>query len=72
MVRLSRGLDPSIFENIDIQPYWTFEDVCKLAIKLEKHSKNKSVFGSSYTMSTVPPKPYSTIKPDNTSKLDGH
>jgi len=40
-----------------------------LAIKVEKYSKNKRVFGGSYTKPTVPPKP-SSLKPDSTSKGD--
>ncbi|PKI48455.1 hypothetical protein CRG98_031160 [Punica granatum] len=27
---------------VQLQPYWTFEDVCKLAIRVEKQSKEKS------------------------------
>jgi len=68
MVRFLKGLDPNIDEKVDIQPYWTFEDVCKLAIKVKKYSKNKRTFGSSYTKPTAPPKPYSTSKPNITPK----
>ena len=28
MVRFLRGLEPNIAENVDIQPYWSFEEVC--------------------------------------------
>jgi len=34
-----RGLEASIAEKVDIQPYWSFEDVRKLAIRVEKYSK---------------------------------
>jgi len=32
MVRFLKGLDKSIAEKVDLQPYLSFEDVCKLAI----------------------------------------
>jgi len=41
MARFLRGLEPSIAEKVDIQPYWYFEDVCKQAIKVEKYLKGK-------------------------------
>ena len=41
MARFLRGLEPSIAEKVDIQPHWSFEDVCKRAIKVEKYSKGK-------------------------------
>jgi len=36
MARFLRGLDPAIAEKVDLQPFWSFEDLCKLAIKVEK------------------------------------
>lgn len=49
VVRFLKGLHQSIAEKVDLQPYWSFEDVCKLAIKVEKYSKNKEPFTSSYS-----------------------
>ena len=72
MVRFLNGLKPSIMEKVDIQHYWMFEDVCKLAIKVEKYSKNKEVYGSSYTKLTVPPKRYSSPNLNNTPRGDGN
>ena len=63
MPRFLRGLEPSINERVDIQPYWSFEDVCKLAIKVENYSKGIRLFGSSYTKLTTPPKPHIPSKP---------
>ena len=68
MARFLRGLKPSIAEKVDIQPYWSFEDVCKLAIKVEKYSKGKRLFGSSYTKPTAPPKPFVPLKLEVTPK----
>ena len=38
MARFLRETDPIIVEQVKLQAYWTFEDVCKLAIKFEKRS----------------------------------
>jgi len=62
MPRFLRGLELSIVEKVDIQPYWSFEDVRKLTIKMEKYSKGKRLFGSSYTKPTAPPKPFISLK----------
>jgi len=62
MVRFFRGLNPSITEKVGIQPYWTFEDECKVATKMKKYSKNKRAFTSLYPKPNVPPKVYSTPK----------
>ncbi|GKB11842.1 reverse transcriptase domain-containing protein [Tanacetum coccineum] len=35
-------LKPEIADNVSLQPYWTYTDVCKLALKVEKHIKAKS------------------------------
>ena len=62
MVRFLRVLEPSIAEKLDIQLYWSVEDVSKLAIKLEIYSKGKRIFGSLYTKPTAPPKPFISLK----------
>ena len=41
MPRFIKGLDPGIAEKVDLQPYWSLEDLCKLAIKVENYSKGK-------------------------------
>jgi len=68
MARFLRGLKPSIAEKVDIQLYWSFEDVCKLSIKVEKYPKGKRQFGSSYIKPTASPKPYTPSKPEVTPK----
>jgi len=62
-VRFLRGLDQGIAKKVDLQPYWSFEDVCKLAIKVERYSKNKKPFTNSYSHPNPPPKPYTSLKP---------
>jgi len=49
IIRFLKGLDQSIAKKDNLQPYWGFEDVCKLAIKVEKYSKNKKPYTSSYS-----------------------
>jgi len=71
MARFLRGLEPSIAEKVDIQPYWSFKNVCNLAIKVEKYSKGKRLFCSSYTKPTTPPKPFVPSKPEVTPKEAG-
>ena len=69
MAKFLRGFEPSITEKVDIQPYWSFKDVCKLAVKVEKYSKGKRVFNISYSKPTIPLKPYVTSKPKLAPKV---
>jgi len=48
MVRSIKGLDPSIAKKVELQPCWTFEDMCKLAIKVKKYSNHKGPFSGTY------------------------
>jgi len=68
MARFIRGLDPNLAEKVDIQPYWCFEDVCKLAIKVEKHSKRRGVFNHPHTNPAAPLKPNVPTKPEPTPR----
>ncbi|GJZ71232.1 hypothetical protein Tco_0635083 [Tanacetum coccineum] len=34
-------LKPEIADTVSLQPYWTYTDVCRLALKVEKHIKVK-------------------------------
>jgi len=45
--------------------------LCKLAIKVEKYSKGKRVFGGSFVKTTAPLKPFSPLKPETTPKEPG-
>jgi len=63
MIIFLMGLEPSIVEKVNIQPYLPFEDVCKLAIKVEKYSKGKRLFGDTYTRPFAPRKLYTPSKP---------
>ena len=71
MARFLRGLEPSIAEKVDIESYWSFEDVCKLAIKVEKHSKRKGLFDHPHTKPAAPLNPSTPSKPDPTPREAG-
>ncbi|GKC06370.1 hypothetical protein Tco_0997980 [Tanacetum coccineum] len=52
-------LKPEIADIVSLQPYWTYTDVCRLALKVEKHIKAKSKGSTSrFTppTRTAPPK----------------
>ena len=34
--RFFKGLNPAILGKAEVQPFWTFEDAYKLAVKVEK------------------------------------
>ena len=72
MARFIRGLQSNIAEKVDLQPYWSFEDVCKLAIKVEKYSKGKRLFGSPFAKPNAPPKLFGSSKPETTPKETGN
>ncbi|GJU40919.1 reverse transcriptase domain-containing protein [Tanacetum coccineum] len=49
-------LKPEIADIVSLQPYWTYTDVCKLALKVEKHIKAKSKGSNSrFTSRYTPP-----------------
>ncbi|GAV90675.1 hypothetical protein CFOL_v3_34081 [Cephalotus follicularis] len=50
IARFLRGLNHEITNIVELQPYCTFEDVCKLAIKVEKQNKGtKSLATRTYS-----------------------
>ncbi|KAD3336751.1 hypothetical protein E3N88_32270 [Mikania micrantha] len=42
IARFLGALRPEISDIVQLQPYWTFNDVCQLALKVEKQLRNKS------------------------------
>jgi len=72
MARFLKGLDPGIAEKVDLQPHWSLEDLCKLAIKVEKYSKGKKTFGGSFVKPTTPFKPFTAHKPEVTPNESGN
>ena len=62
MIRFLKGLDQSIVEKVDLEPYYSFKDVHKLVVKVEKYCKNKKPYTRSYSHPNPPPKLYSAPK----------
>ncbi|XP_071727878.1 uncharacterized protein [Rutidosis leptorrhynchoides] len=50
--RFVGGLNASIADQVEMQPLWTFESACKLAIQVEKQAKKKTNF-KSYSKSAM-------------------
>ncbi|GJU14451.1 RNA-directed DNA polymerase [Tanacetum coccineum] len=62
-------LKPKIADIVSLQPYWTYTDVCRLALKVEKHIKAKCKGSTSrFTppTRTVPPTTPNTTPKANT------
>ncbi|XP_071686227.1 uncharacterized protein [Rutidosis leptorrhynchoides] len=60
IARFLGTLKPEIADVVTLQPYWTYTDVCTLALKVEKHiSKGKSK--SPFIRTTPPPKTTPTM-----------
>jgi len=36
IARFLKGLNSDILKKVELQPFWTFKDACKLAVKVEK------------------------------------
>nr|GEZ41104.1 reverse transcriptase domain-containing protein [Tanacetum cinerariifolium] len=59
-------LKPEIADIVSLQPYWTYTDVCRLALKVEKHIKAKNK--GSTSRFTLPTRTASPIAPKTTPK----
>jgi len=44
--RFIKGLSPSIAHKVELQPYLSFNDICHLAIKIEKQLKGRKAFAT--------------------------
>ena len=74
VVRFLNGLNLLIARKVELQPYFTLDDVFKLALKVEKRKKEKKVFTKPLPreqVSSKPPfKPFIPRKPEGTSRVD--
>jgi len=55
MARFIKGLSPNIANKVDLQPYLSFDDVCHLALEVEKLLKGQKPFQT--TSSIHPSRP---------------
>ena len=74
MARFFNGLNPLIARKVEFQTYFTLDDVCKLALKVEKRKKEKQVFSKPFTKDLASSrqqyKPFPTPKRESSSKVD--
>jgi len=74
MARFLNGLSPYVAQKIEIQAYFTLDDVCKLILKLEKLKKEKKIitkpFDEGSLSSRAPHKFSITPKPKSSPKVD--
>ncbi|GAV73470.1 zf-CCHC domain-containing protein [Cephalotus follicularis] len=69
MAHFLGGLHSDIGNVVELQPFWTFEDVCKLEIKVEKQKKiSKDSASKAYTRGTSFSKGFSSTKTEASSK----
>ena len=66
IARFIKGLSPSIANKVYIQAYLFFDDVCHLAIKVEKQFKCQKPFQRTFICTQSTTKGYSTHKVDTT------
>jgi len=52
IVKFIKGLSPNIPNKVDLQPYLSFDDMCYLAIKIEKKLKGRKSFHTFLTKSS--------------------
>ena len=67
IARFIGGLNASIAEKVELQPLWTFEGACKLAIKVEKQAKKKAPY-KPFTKPTIPMKSPTPKESESVSK----
>ncbi|KAH9667915.1 Endonuclease [Citrus sinensis] len=53
IARYLGGLKPEIGNVVQLQPYWTYSDVCRLALKVKKQQKNARGGGIQFTVCDV-------------------
>ncbi|KAH9763891.1 hypothetical protein KPL70_001325 [Citrus sinensis] len=53
IARYLGGLKPEIGNVVQLQPYWTYSDVCRLALKVEKQQKDARGGGIRFTVRDV-------------------
>ena len=57
-----------MLERVELQPFWTFEDACKLDITVEKQLKSRRPYCNAPPKPIVPVIPFNCYKPDPTPK----
>jgi len=66
IARFLKILNSAILERVELQPFWTFEDACKLAVKVEKQLKSRRPYSTTPSKPAVPVKSFNSYKPEST------
>ncbi|KAL2900289.1 hypothetical protein RDABS01_025371 [Bienertia sinuspersici] len=66
IARFLAGLNPDISEKVDVQLYWSFKELCKVALRMERKCKGKRT-----TPQKSNPKTYDGVKFFEKSKSTG-
>jgi len=70
IARVPKGLNSAILERVELQPFWTFKDACKLAVKVEKQLKSRRLYFSAPPKPSVLVKTFNSYKPEPAPKDD--
>ncbi|XP_027351492.1 uncharacterized protein LOC113862615 [Abrus precatorius] len=68
IARFLGGLNPEISQLVQLQQYWTLDDVIKLAIRVEKQLPKRSIFQPSSSRSPFTPRKAQPSQPTATNK----
>jgi len=64
ITRFVNGSNPTILGRVELQPFWTFEDACKLAVKVEKQLKSRRNYLAALAKPTAPVKTFNSFRPN--------
>jgi len=70
IARFLKGLNSAILGRVELQPFWTFKDAYKLAVKVEKQLKSRRPYSIAPLKPVVPVKPFNLYKLEPTPKDD--
>jgi len=70
IVRFLKGLNSAILERVELQPFWTFEDTCKLVVNVEKQLKSRRPYSTTPSKPAVPVKTFHSHEPELAPKDD--
>ena len=70
MIRFLKGLNLSILDKVELQPSWTFEDACKLTVKVEKQLKSRRAYPSGLAKLFALIRTFNSYRLDHTPKED--
>ena len=70
IARFLKGLNSAILGRVELRPFCTFEDACKLLVKVEKQLKSRRPYSTAAPKPSMPVKPFNPYKPESILKDD--